>query len=116
METGVLVAIIAASASIIGGIVSGAFSLLLNHAKHKDERQDRKEDARTDWEKHVDECLDADKRAIRRLEKAADDANEMDKLLLRGLMLITAHLVDRNHTKELQEYAEEVKQKLIERI
>lgn len=116
METGVLVAIIAAAASILGGIVSGAFSLLLNHAKHRDERADKAEDERTDWEKHVDECLDNDKRAIRRLEKAADDANEMDKLLLRGLMLITAHLVDRNHTKELQEYAEQVNQKLIERI
>lgn len=103
---------IAACAAVVGGIVSGVFSLALQKSKHKDERADE----RSDWEKHVDECLDADKRAIRRLEKAADDANEMDKLLLRGLMLITAHLVDRNHTKELQEYAEQVNQKLIERI
>ena len=103
---------IAACAAVVGGIVSGVFSLVLQKTKHRDEQGDK----RTDWEKHVDECLDADHRAIRRLEAGAEDSGEMDKLLLRGLMLITAHLVDRNHTKELQQYAEEVNKTLIERL
>ena len=112
METGVLVAVIAASASILGGIVSGAFSLLLNHAKHKDEKADE----RTEWEKHVDECLDHDKRAINRLEKSAEDNKAMDKLMLRGLMLLTRHAVDHNGNNDLEAYADEVNNVLIQRL
>lgn len=116
METGILVAIIAASASILGGIVSGAFALLLNHAKHRDERADRAEDRRTEWEQHVDECLDNDKRAIRRLERAAEESKGMDKLMLRGLMLLTRHAVDHNGNNDLEAYADEVNNVLIERL
>lgn len=112
MDAAIVTALIAACAAVVGGIVSGVFSLVLQKSKHKDEKADE----RTEWEQHVDGCLDSDKRSIRRLEKSAEDASEMDKLLLRGLMLITAHLVDRNHTKELQQYAEEVNKTLIERL
>ena len=89
---------------------------MLNHAKHKDERADKKEDKRTEWEQHVDECLDNDKRAIRRLEKSADDAKEMDKLMLRGLMLLTRHAVDHNGNNDLEAYADEVNNLLIQRL
>ena len=116
METGVLVAIIAAAASIIGGIVSGAFSLLLNHAKHKDERADRKEDARTDWEKHVDECLDADKHAIRELQRRMDESDETKRLILEGVTLLVRHILDSNHTDALKEWSDKVNKVLIEKI
>jgi len=116
METGIIVALIAACASVVGGLVSGTFSILLHKAKHKDERQDKMEDERNTWEQHVDECLDADKRAIRRLEKATEDNKEMDKLMLRGLMLLTRHAVDHNGNNDLEAYANEVNDVLIQRL
>lgn len=116
METSILVALIAAIAAIIGGIVSGAFSLLLQHTKHRDERADKAEDKRSEWERHVDECLDHDNRAIRRLEKAAEENKNMDKLMLRGLMLLTRHAVDHNGNNDLEAYAAEVNNVLIENL
>ena len=116
METGIIVAIIAAIAAIIGGVVSGSFSIALQHAKHKDERADKKEDTRSEWEKRVDDCLDNDKRAISRLEKATDNNKEMDKLMLRGLMLLTRHAVDHNGNNDLEAYADEVNNVLIQRL
>lgn len=103
---------IAACAAVVGGIVSGVFSLALQKRKHADE----KDDERTEWEKHVDECLDADKHAIRELQRRMDESDETKRLTLEGVTLLVRHILDSNHTESLKEWSEKVNKVLIEKI
>ena len=112
METGIIVAIIAAIAAIIGGIVSGVFSIVLQKSKHKDE----KEDMQSDWQKETDERLDSVEESLNELEGTVNDFKDVGKLMLKGLMLLTRHAVDHNGNNDLEAYADEVSNVLIERL
>ena len=115
MESTIAAALIGLVAAALGGIIAGCFSLLLQHAKHKDDQEDRELEARSEWETHVDECLDRDQKAIRDLQKAAEDNGSQGKLTLRCLMAILGHLEDGNHTGELKARRTDIEKYLIER-
>ena len=104
MESQILVAIIAGGSAVIGGVLSGVFSILLQHLKHKDEQEDN----RDEWKNYVNECLDKDKKRL-------DSIEETDKLILRALMALLGHSEDGNHTGELSARRQDIEQYLIER-
>ena len=112
MEPTIAVAIIAATAAVIGGIVSGAFSIALQHAKHKDETQDE----HTEWEKSVDDRLEAHKRSIRELQRRMDEAEDMNRLELEGIVFLIRSHLDGNHKDDLEAYLNKVNKRLIEKI
>ena len=115
MESTILAALIGLVAASLGGVIAGCFSLLLQHAKHKDDKEDRAEETRNEWEAHVDECLDRDQKAIRDLQKAAEVNGNQGKLTLRCLMAILGHLENGNHTGELKARRTDIEKYLIER-
>lgn len=115
MDATVTAALIGVCAAAVGGVIAGAFSLLLQHTKHKDEQEDREQAITTEWRNHVDECLDRDQKAIRELQKHAGDTEEQGKLTLKCLMAILGHLQDGNHTGELKKRRDEIERYLIER-
>ena len=115
MTETIAAALIGLVAAALGGVIAGCFSLLLQHAKHKDEKEDRAEESRSEWEAHVDECLDRDQKAIRDLQRAAEDTESQGKLTLRCLMAILGHLEDGNHTGELKARRSDIEKYLIER-
>lgn len=116
METGIITAIIAACAAIIGGVISGIFGLILQHVKHSDEREDKIEDQRTKWEKLMDKRVTSLEKRMADIEEANKNSKDIRKLMLKGLMLLNRHAVDNDHNADLEAYADEVNNILIEKM
>lgn len=112
MDSTVIVALIT---SITTAILVPLVQFAISKATRKEERDAKKLESKDEWQKTVDEKLATDKARLDALTRDVSDQKEMDKMLLKGVMLITGHLCDGNHTEMLKKYSSEVDEYLIEK-
>lgn len=112
MDSTVIVALIT---SVTTAILVPLVQYAISKATRKEERDAKKLESKEEWQKAVEEKLATDKTRLDTLTRDVSEQKDMDKMLLKGVMLITSHLCDGNHTAMLKEYSAKVDEYLIEK-
>lgn len=112
MDSAIIVALITAVAT---AVIMPIVQHKIAKATRKEERDAKKLENKDEWQKAIEEKLATDKGRLDTLTSDVKDQKEMDKMLLKGVMLITSHLCDGNHTAMLKEYSAKVDEYLIEK-